>query len=145
MPHQQMACRLKLFFRLALALFPASGVIFAQTASTGAVRGNIVDASGAAMSGVVVEAVSNSTGTQRSTTSEAAGTYTMGLLPPGVYRLRFSAPGFETVSPAPVTVSVTETATVNITMALGAQQQTVEVSAAVDPLIQTESAALAPT
>jgi hypothetical protein len=46
------------------------------------------------------------------------------------------------VSPAPVTVSVTETTTVNITMVLGAQQQTVEVSAAVDPLIQTESAAL---
>jgi hypothetical protein len=66
----------------------------------------------------------------------------MGLLPPGVYQLRFSAAGFETVSPAPITVSVTETATVNITMVVGAQQQTVEVSAAVDALIQTESAAL---
>ena len=64
----------------------------------------------------------------------------MGLLPPGVYQLRFSAVGFETVSPAPITVSVTETATVNITMVVGAQQQTVEVSAAVDPLIQTEGA-----
>jgi hypothetical protein len=43
--------------------------------------------------------------------------------------LRFSAAGIETVSPAPNTISVTETATVNITMVVGAQQQTVEVSA----------------
>jgi hypothetical protein len=61
----------------------------------------------------------------------------MGLLPPGVYQLRFSAAGFETVSN---TISVTETATASITMVVGAHQQTVEVSAAVDPLIQTEGA-----
>ena len=130
------------FFRSALTVLPASGVILAQTASTGAIRGNIVDSSGAAMSGVVIDAVSSSTGTQRKGSSEASGTYTVGLLPPGVYQLRFSAPGFETASPAPVTVSVTETITVNITMTVGAQQQSVEVSAVVDPLIQTESAAL---
>jgi hypothetical protein len=35
-----------------------------------AIRGNIADASRAAMSGVVIEAVSNSTGTQRRGTSE---------------------------------------------------------------------------
>ena len=128
--------RLKLCFLVAFAILPAS-ISLAQTASTGAIRGNIVDSSGAAMSGVVIEAVSNSTGTQRKGTSEASGTYTMGLLPPGVYQLRFSAAGFETVSN---TISVTETATASITMVVGAHQQTVEVSAAVDPLIQTEGA-----
>jgi hypothetical protein len=142
MHHREARRCLKWFFRSVLAVLTAKGIIFAQTASTGAIRGNIVDSAGAAMSGVVVEAVSNSTGTQRKGASEASGTYTLGLLPPGAYQLRFLAPGFETVSPAPVTVSVTETTTVNITMVLGAQQQTVEVSAAVDPLIQTESAAL---
>ncbi|MBV8732943.1 MAG: carboxypeptidase regulatory-like domain-containing protein, partial [Acidobacteriia bacterium] len=123
-------------------LASATGVLFAQTASTGAIRGNIADSSGAAMSGVVIEAVSVSTGTARKSASEASGTYTIGLLPPGVYQLRFMAPGFETVSPTPVTVSVSETITVNIAMRVGAQQQAVDVSSVADPLIQTESAAL---
>ena len=119
--------------------------VLAQTASTGAIRGTIVDPTGASMSGVVVEAVSSATGTERRSVSEASGIYTVGLLPPGVYQLRFVATGFETAAPPPVTVSVTETKTVNIKMAVGAQQQTVEVSADVDQLIQTESAALGTT
>lgn len=131
-----------LYFKVILALVMANGTAFAQTASTGAIRGNIVDSTGAAMPGVVIEALSRTTGTQRSGLSDAGGSYSLGLLPPGVYQLRFSAHGFETESPAPVTVSVTETRTMNITMAVGGQQQTVEVSAAVTPLVQSESATL---
>jgi hypothetical protein len=97
------------------------------------------------MSGVVVEAVSAATGTERRNVSAANGIYTVGLLPPGPYQLRFIAPGFETAAPPPVTVSVTETIALNIKMVVGAQQQSVEVSATVDPLIQSESAALGTT
>jgi hypothetical protein len=89
--------------------------------------------------------VSAATGTERRSVSAANGIYTVGLLPPGPYQLRFIAPGFETAAPPPVTVSVTETITLNIKMVVGAQQQSVEVSATVDPLIQTESAALGTT
>jgi len=131
-------------FLAMLAIWIAAGAVFAQTASTGAIRGHIADASGASMSGVVVEAVSAATGTERRSVSVANGIYTVGLLPPGPYQLRFIAPGFETSAPPPVTVSVTETITFNIKMVVGAQQQSVEVSATVDPLIQTESAALEP-
>src|ERR1700704_3148795 len=92
-----------------LLLLTMNSVVFAQTASTGAIRGTVVDASGAGMPGVTVEAVSGATGTERKGVSEASGVYTVGLLPPGVYQLRFSAPGFETAAPPPITVSVTET------------------------------------
>src|SRR6266446_4177071 len=127
------------------AILAANGPVFSQTASTGAIRGAIVDLTGAGVPGVVVEAVSSATGTKRKSVSEASGIYTVGVLPPGVYQLRFLAAGFETASPSPVTVSVAETITLNIKLVVGAQQQTVEVSAAVDPLIQTESAALGTT
>jgi hypothetical protein len=134
-----------LYFPIILAVVMANGTAFAQTASTGGIRGTVVDSTGAGMSGVTIEAVSSTTGTQRKGLSDAGGIYTIGLLPPGAYQLRYSAAGFETASPAPVTVSVTQTLTVNITMTVGAQQQEVQVSATVDPLIQTESAALGTT
>jgi hypothetical protein len=136
---------LKLYCLAISAVLIAHSPALAQTGSTGAVRGTIVDSAGAGMSGVVIDVASSTTGTERKGMSEAGGVYTVGLLPPGTYQLRFAAPGFETATPPPVTVSVTETRTVNITMVVGAQQQTVEVSAAVDPLIQTESAVLGTT
>jgi hypothetical protein len=132
-------------FRVTLAIVLATSATLAQTGRTGAIRGNVVDSSGAAMSGVIVEATSSTTGIQRKALSETGGTYTVGLLPPGAYQLRFQATGFETASPPPVTVSVTEPITVNVTMVVGAQQQTVEVSSEIQPLIQTESAALGTT
>jgi hypothetical protein len=134
---------LNVCFSLIFVLF-AHTWVHAQTASTGAIRGNVVDATGASMSGVNVEAVSTTTGIERKGVTEAGGTYTLGLLPPGSYTLRFSFPGFETAAPPPVDVSVTETITVNITMVVGAQQQTVEISAA-SPIIQAESATLGTT
>src|SRR5579862_3216559 len=134
---------LNVCFSLIVVLF-AHTMVHAQTASTGAIRGNVVDATGAAMSGVNVEAVSTATGIERKGITESGGTYTLGLLPPGSYNLRFSFPGFETAAPPPVEVSVAGTITVNITMVVGAQQQTVEISAAA-PIIQAESATLGTT
>jgi hypothetical protein len=136
---------LNLCFPVILAALVANGPVFAQTASTGAIRGGIVDLTGAGVPGVAVEAVSSATGTTRKSVSEANGIYTVGLLPPGIYQLRFLAAGFETATPSPVNVSVAQTITLNVKMVVGAQQQTVEVSATVDPLIQTESAALGTT
>src|SRR5262249_40351501 len=87
---------------------------------------------------------SAATGIERKGSTESGGIYTLGLLPPGTWTLRFSAPGFESTTPAAVNVSVTETITLNITMVVGAQQQTVEVSASAR-IIQAESAALGTT
>src|SRR5258708_27174418 len=76
-------------FPLIVATLGPNGAVFAQTASTGAIRGAIVDPTGAGVPGVVVEAMSSATGTQRKSVSEANGIYTVGLLPPGAYQLRF--------------------------------------------------------
>src|SRR5260370_26901335 len=137
--------RLKFCLPAILVALMANSPVFAQTASTGAIRGVIVDPTGDSVLGVAVTAVSVATGTERRSVSEANGIYTVGLLPPGAYQLRFLAAGFETAAPPLITVSVSETITLNIKMVVGAQQQTVEVASTVDPLIQTESAALGTT
>ena len=113
-----------------------------QTATTGAIRGTVVDPAAASIPDVVVNAVSDATGTKRSGITDANGSYVLSLLPPGAYQLNFSAKGFKTEVPAPVTVTVTEIRTVNISMVVGTQQQTVEVTAAAVPLVQSESSTL---
>src|SRR6266699_2031117 len=95
-----------LYFPAILAAVLPHGPALTHTANTGAIRGTVVDSTGGGMSGVIIEAVSSTTGTQRKGLSDPGGIYTIGLLPPGTYQLRYSAPGFETAVPAPVAVSV---------------------------------------
>jgi len=117
-------------------------MLYGQTASTGAIRGRVVDAANGTIPNVIVSAVSDATGTTRSGLTDAGGSYTLSLLPPGVYQMKFTARGFKTEVPSPVTVTVTEITSVNIAMAIGTQQQTVEVNAEAVPLVQSESATL---
>jgi Carboxypeptidase regulatory-like domain len=113
----------------------------AQTVTTGAITGTVTDPSGAVMANVTVTASDKASGIERSTTTNSSGNYRFSLLPPGVYRVQFSAKGFKTAIAPPVTVTVTETTTVNLSMLLGQTQETVEVQSDVQ-LVQTESATL---
>ena len=63
----------------------------AQTSGTGALTGTITDASGAVVPGVAVTATNNDTGQQRTAKTGADGAYTLSLLPPGSYKVQFSA------------------------------------------------------
>ncbi len=62
----------------------------------------------------------------------------------GTIRLKFTAPGFKTSEVASVTVNVTETATANQALEVGAVTQTVTVESTVETL-QTESSTLGTT
>src|SRR6185437_4053475 len=86
----------------ALALLLCVPLAQAQSAGTGALTGTVTDAQGGAVAGVTVTA-----------TTGPVGDYKFSLLPPGNYRLKFAAPGFKTSEVGNVTVTTTETATVN--------------------------------
>ncbi len=123
------------FAALLLCVSPA----LAQTSSTGALTGTVTDPSGAVIVGAAVTATNIGTGAERSTTTDANGAYKVSLLPPGNYRVKFSAPGFKTAEVSSVTVNVTETATLNHGLELGAQTEKITVeSTAVT--VQTENA-----
>jgi hypothetical protein len=84
---------------LGIAFFTAP--VFAQ--QTGDISGRVIDESGAAVSGVVIEASSNVLPQERTTTSAGNGRYRLPLLPPGNYELTFTfSDGSSTVRGAEV-------------------------------------------
>ena len=123
------------FAVLLLCVSPA----LAQTSSTGALTGTVTDPSGAVIVGASVTATNTGTGAERSTTTDASGAYKLSLLSPGSYRVKFAAQGFKTAEVPSITVNVTDTATLNHGLELGAQTEQITVeSTAVT--IQTENA-----
>jgi Carboxypeptidase regulatory-like domain/TonB-dependent Receptor Plug Domain len=113
----------------------------AQTAASGALTGTVTDASGAVIPNATVTATSVDTGQARTATTGSDGAYTIGLLPPGKYRVKFEASGFKPVEIPAATINVTETAVLDRSLEVGAQTQTVTVEGEVET-IQTASSAL---
>src|SRR5437867_8833312 len=82
------------FLRIALfiALVPS---LMAQTAGTGALSGQIMDASGAVLLGVMITIASLDTGQSRTAITGVVGRYSLELLSPGNYRVRLELMGFK--------------------------------------------------
>jgi carboxypeptidase family protein/TonB-dependent receptor-like protein len=66
----------------------------AQTGTTGAVAGKLLNQEGAIVAGAQVTARSTETGLTRSAVSTAAGTYIVRHLPPGIYNVAVSSIGY---------------------------------------------------
>jgi len=116
-------------------------VILAQTAATGALKGLITDPSGSVVPGVSVKVTSTATGQPRMATTQGNGTYLVPLLPPGNYKVEASAKGFKSVEIQQISIHVTETATVDIRLEVGAVSEVVSVHDVAE-LVQTNSSAL---
>ena len=123
---------------LSVVLAPS---LFAQTSGTGALRGTVTDSTGAVIPNAKVTVTSIATSQSRTATTDADGTYTIALLPPGSYRVRFEVEGFQTTEIPSVTVTVTETSVLDRGLQVGAQNQEVTVKGEVET-IQTASSAL---
>jgi hypothetical protein len=63
--------------------------------TTADVRGVVKDEAGAALSGIIVDALNPQTGLKRSDKTNDEGSYTLRFLPPGTYRIIASAQGFQ--------------------------------------------------
>ena len=138
----QSRCRILLIVYVILGLQLWFGnVLFAQTAATGALKGTITDPSASVVPGVSVKLISYGTGQSRAASTQGNGSYLAPLLPPGDYRLEVSAKGFKSVVIERVPIHVTETATVDIRLEIGAVAETINVRD-VGELVQTNSSAL---
>jgi len=126
-----------------IALFCATGLAIAQTATTGQVTGKVTDPSGAVISGASVTIKNTGTGTSEVTKTNDSGLYSFSFLQPGSYSLTIAAQGFQTVTQN-VSASIGSAATVNTKLAIATGAEVVEVttqSASVD----TEDANLTTT
>jgi hypothetical protein len=122
---------------LAVAIVLFAGSAFAQT---GAVRGTVMDATGAVVPGVNIEVINLQTGQVTAVESSGAGIYQLNNVPIGTYRLNAQVPGFKTFSREPVRIETSTTTTVDVGLELGEPTQTVVVEGTVAPLIQTDNA-----
>ena len=111
---------------------------------TGSIVGTIKDPQGAVVSGATVKATNTDTGYTRSTPTDADGDFRIDYLPVGHYTVEASAAGFKTYVQANVVLTVDQTQALSVTLEVGAQTQTVTVTAA-PPLVNTTDAELGRT
>ncbi|MGB6828858.1 MAG: carboxypeptidase-like regulatory domain-containing protein, partial [Terracidiphilus sp.] len=127
------------YLSLMFIVFCCTSVVCFAQLDRGSVSGTVTDPSGAAVSGAKVTVTNTDTGTQSSTVATDAGVYTIPDLPAGKYSVTVSAAGFEGLIRNGITVSVGETATVTLQLAVGQATSTITVTADA-PLLQTDSA-----
>ena len=111
----------------------------ARAQQTSAIAGVVRDTSGAVLPGVTVEAASPVLIEKvRTVVTDDQGRYHIVDLRPGVYRVTFTLPGFNTLVREGVALSSGFTAAVNADLPVGALQETVTVSGAT-PLVDTQN------
>ena len=97
--------------------------------TTASLGGSVADATGSAVPGAKVTVHNNDTGLTRSVTTADDGSYLFSLLPIGVYRLTVEKEGFSHYTQEGIILTVSEAATQDVALKLGALNQQVSVSA----------------
>jgi hypothetical protein len=115
----------------------AASPIFAQQ-GTSEIGGKITDEQGAVLPGVSIVITNEETGAVRDLTSGPDGSYFASQLIPGKYRVSAKLASFRTFERSGLVLPVGKTLTINVSMALGALEETVKVTAE-SPLVDTTS------
>jgi hypothetical protein len=113
----------------------------AAQSTTGAVTGGVADPSGAAIPNAKLTATEERTRLSFETVSDAQGEYVFPALRSGVYRIEAEAGGFRKLVRAGIQVRVNDRLRVDLAMALGAVNETVEINGAT-PLVESQSGAI---
>ena len=119
-------------------------VASAQTATTGAVSGEVTDGSGAVVAGAKVTAVNTGTNAQQTIVANAEGRYTVGLLQPGTYKITATSAGLKSDT-VEVTVILGTTVPGDIRVTPTGDTTIIDVSASSVALLDTQNVALATT
>jgi hypothetical protein len=101
----------------------------AQTA-TATLKGVIDDSTGQVLAGTTVTLTYVATGLKKSFTTNSNGQYTFTFLEPGTYIVEVQAPGFKNYRQSNIKLEVGQTAELNVSMAVGAIAETVDITAA---------------
>jgi hypothetical protein len=123
------------FFRVflfQLIFFMASGFItsaaWGQDASTGALRGVVLDAQGAVITNADIVAIRVETGIRYHSATDSAGRFAVDLLPPGQYSARAEAEGMSPeISPA-IRVEIGAAALLTFRLKVAGPKETITVS-----------------
>ncbi|HEY1985824.1 MAG TPA: carboxypeptidase-like regulatory domain-containing protein [Terracidiphilus sp.] len=134
-------------FRIALAcsllplLLVVTTIRLHAQAST-SLNGRVTDHSGAVIAGATVKLTLEATGAVRESETSDTGQYQFSQLVPGRYTLSVSAPGFATDERKGMDLLVSQPATANVELKLGAVTAQVTVSSAAQEMLNTTDATL---
>ena len=104
--------------------------IEAQIATTTAtISGTISDSSGAVIPNAAVTLISTEAGISRKFSADSRGRYTFTQLPPANYTLNVTAKGFESYQQTGLALNAAQSATQDVTLTVGAETQSVVVTA----------------
>jgi hypothetical protein len=110
-----------------LAFSSVTYQLLAQTTNgTGSLVGTVSDPSGAVVSGATVRITNAATGQVLDLITNSSGSFNSGALVPADYKIQISAKGFNSVE-ATMTVLVGNTATLNVSLKIGSEDQVLEV------------------
>jgi len=124
---------------LAAWLLPAAAL--AQDASTGAIRGTVVDKTGGRIAGASIALVNDATGLRYSATSNNEGQFTFQLLPPGDYSGRAISAGMSPQVTPRLHVNVGAATALEFKLEIAGAKEMVTV-AAEPPLVETQPTAV---
>jgi len=110
-----------------------SGALQAQL-STASLNGVVRDPQGLVITKASVVLENPDTGATRTTTTNDSGAYVFPDINPGRYTLKVSAAGFSTKQVAAFVLAVNQTATIDVSMAVGTESQVVSVEATSEQL-----------
>jgi hypothetical protein len=131
---------IRLPITVAIASACAASAAAAQTATTGAIAGQVVDATGSALPGVTVEAASPAIIEKvRTAVTDGQGQYKIVDLRPGSYTVSFSLPGFSGLKREGIELNTGFTATVDAELSVGSVEETITVSGA-SPVVDVQNA-----
>ncbi len=116
----------------------AVAATWAQTGTT-SLRGVVLDKSGATVVGAAVKVVNGEQGVERQVSSGENGEYQFLSLPPGTYTVTVEMAGFRKFEQRNTQLLVNNPTSLNITLEVGSDTQTVEVSAQAQTLNTTDA------
>jgi outer membrane receptor protein involved in Fe transport len=123
----------------------ATAPVIAQSQSAGGtIAGRVVDESGAALPGASVTVRNQDTGLTRQTTADDTGAYAAPLLPVGTYEVTASLDGFATTKRPDLALSIGSVLTVDLSLQVAAQEETITVTAEA-PVLEAARTAQAST
>ena len=105
---------------------------------TAAITGTVVDPSGAAIPNANITATDTQRGVTWPTHTNETGAYNLPRVPIGSYTLKIEAKGFQTAVHPAFTLTLNQTARIDVSMKIGDVGETVEVTSAA-PVLQTET------
>src|SRR2546429_670457 len=101
----------------------------------------VADASGGVLAGVTITVAGEQVMGQRTSITDETGGYRFTLLPPGIFSVKYDLPGFKTLVREGIQMSAGFTATINVSLEVGAVSETVTVEGQT-PLIDVQSASV---